>query len=72
MSIKNKKSGYFIPAAPVYFGTARGDIMAALQVVKFLVMINFYLGWLGPIAIARKRCTSITLQEMSMFSILMK
>ncbi len=30
MTEKIRQADGFIPAAPVYFGTARGDIMAAL------------------------------------------
>ena len=60
----------FIPAAPVYFGTARGDIMSALQRIgkvsrgtdKFL---DYMIG--GPIAVARRGGQTLTLQEMTMF-----
>ena len=60
----------FIPAAPVYFGTARGDIMSSLQRIgrvsrhgdKFL---NWMVG--GPIAVARRGGVTLTLQEMLMF-----
>ena len=67
---KIRKADGFIPAAPVYFGTARGDIMAALQRIGKVSRGNDkFLSWMvgGPIAIARRGGTSITLQEMSMF-----
>lgn len=60
----------FIPAAPVYFGTARGDIMSALQRIgKVSRGTDKFLSWMvgGPIAIARRGGQSITLQEMTMF-----
>ncbi|MDR2831005.1 MAG: flavodoxin family protein [Methanobrevibacter sp.] len=60
----------FIPAAPVYFGTARGDIMAALQRIGKVSRGNGkFLSWMvgGPIAVARRGGQSLTLQEMSMF-----
>lgn len=67
---KIREADGFIPAAPVYFGTARGDIMAALQRIgkvsrggdKFLSgMVG------GPIAVARRGGQTLTLQEMTMF-----
>jgi multimeric flavodoxin WrbA len=60
----------FIVGAPVYFGTARGDVMAALQRIgqvskrtdKFLAgMVG------GPVAVARRGGHTLTLQEMLMF-----
>lgn len=63
----------FIPAAPVYFGTARGDMMAALQRIGKLSRGNDkFLSWMvgGPIAIARRGGLTLTLQEMSMFFII--
>ena len=60
----------FIPAAPVYFGTARGDIMAALQRIgKVSRGGDKFLAWKvgGPIAVARRGGQSLTLQEMTMF-----
>ena len=60
----------FIPAAPVYFGTARGDIMAALQRIgKVSRGGDKFLTWKvgGPIAVARRGGQSLTLQEMTMF-----
>ena len=67
---KLREADGFIPAAPVYFGTARGDMMSALQRIgkvsrgndKFL---NGMVG--GPIAVARRGGQSLTLQEMTMF-----
>ena len=60
----------FIPAAPVYFGTARGDIMAALQRIGKVSRGNDkFLSWMvgGPILVARRGGQTISLQEMSMF-----
>lgn len=60
----------FIPAAPVYFGTARGDIMAALQRIgKVSRGGDKFLDWMvgGPIAVARRGGVTLTLQEMMMF-----
>ncbi|WP_299525489.1 flavodoxin family protein [uncultured Methanobrevibacter sp.] len=60
----------FIPAAPVYFGTARGDIMAALQRIgKVSRGGDKFLEWMvgGPIAVARRGGQTLTLQEMAMF-----
>ncbi|MDR0912031.1 MAG: flavodoxin family protein [Methanobrevibacter sp.] len=67
---KIRKADGFIPAAPVYFGTARGDIMSALQRIGFVSMqTDKFLSWMvgGPIAIARRGGQSLTLQEMTMF-----
>lgn len=63
----------FIPAAPVYFGTARGDMMAALQRIGKLSRGNDkFLSWMvgGPITVARRGGQTLTLQEMSMFFII--
>ena len=60
----------FIPAAPVYFGTARGDLMAALQRIgKVSRGGDRFLDWMvgGPIAVARRGGVTLTLQEMLMF-----
>lgn len=60
----------FIPAAPVYFGTARGDIMSALQRIgKVSRGGDKFLDWMvgGPIAVARRGGVTLTLQEMLMF-----
>lgn len=60
----------FIPAAPVYFGTARGDIMSALQRIgKVSRGTDKFLDWMvgGPITVARRGGQTLTLQEMTMF-----
>ena len=67
---KIREADGFIPAAPVYFGTARGDIMAALQRIGYVSRgTDLFLSWMvgGPIAVARRGGQSLTLQEMSMF-----
>lgn len=66
---KIRKADGFIPAAPVYFGTARGDIMAALQRIgKVSRGTDQFLSWMvgGPIAVGRRGGQTLTLQEMSM------
>lgn len=70
---KLKDADGFIPAVPVYFGTARGDIMAALQRIgKISRSGDQFLSWMvgGPIAVARRGGQTLTLQEMSMFFII--
>jgi multimeric flavodoxin WrbA len=67
---KLRQSKGFIVASPVYFGTARGDVMNALQRIGMCSMA--YDGFLsgkvgGPIAIARRGGHTATLQEMLMF-----
>ncbi|MDR2873859.1 MAG: flavodoxin family protein [Methanobrevibacter sp.] len=67
---KIKEADGFIPAAPVYFGTARGDIMSALQRIGKVSKGNGkFLSWMvgGPIAVARRAGQTLTLQEMAMF-----
>lgn len=67
---KLRNSDGFIPAAPVYFGTARGDIMSALQRIGRVSRHgDHFLDWMvgGPIAVARRGGVTLTLQEMSMF-----
>lgn len=67
---KIRKSKGFIPAAPVYFGTARGDMMTALQRIgKVSRGTDDFLSWMvgGPIAVARRGGQTLTLQEMTMF-----
>lgn len=67
---KIRKADGFIPATPVYFGTARGDIMAALQRIGKVSRGNDkFLEWMvgGPIAVARRGGQTLTLQEMTMF-----
>lgn len=60
----------FIIASPVYFGSARGDVMNALQRIGMCSMAHdgFLSGKVGgPIAIARRGGHTATLQEMLMF-----
>lgn len=66
---KVKESEGFIIASPVYFGTARGDIMSAVQRIGYVSGHNGR--WLegkvgGPIAIARRGGHTSTIQEMLM------
>jgi multimeric flavodoxin WrbA len=59
-----------IVGSPVYFGTARGDVMAALQRIGFISMQtdHFLKGIVGgPVAVARRGGQTSTLQEMLMF-----
>ena len=67
---KIRKAEGFIVASPVYFGTARGDVMAALQRIGFVSMsTDNFLSWKvgGPIAVARRGGHTATIQEMLMF-----
>jgi multimeric flavodoxin WrbA len=60
----------FLVGAPVYFGTARGDVMAALQRIGYVSMHSnkFLAGMVGgPIAVARRGGQTSSLQEMLMF-----
>ncbi len=60
----------FIVASPVYFGTARGDVMAALQRNGMVSMsTSRFLSWKvgGPIAVARRGGHTAAIQEMLMF-----
>ena len=59
----------FIIGAPVYFGTARGDVMNLLQRVSMVARKNG--NWLagkggGPVVVARRGGLTSTLQEMLM------
>jgi multimeric flavodoxin WrbA len=59
-----------IVASPVYFGTARGDVMSALQRIGYISMRSdhFLSGMVGgPVAVARRGGQTSTLQEMLMF-----
>lgn len=59
-----------IVGSPVYFGTARGDVMAALQRIGYVSMKSdkFLSGLVGgPVAVARRGGQTLTLQEMLMF-----
>lgn len=67
---KIKESDGFIVGSPVYFGTARGDIMSALQRIGMVSMASDnFLSWKvgGPIAVARRGGHTATIQEMLMF-----
>ncbi|HWQ18894.1 MAG TPA: flavodoxin family protein [Methanotrichaceae archaeon] len=60
----------FIVAAPVYFGTARGDVMSALQRIGMISRVKdrFLTGKIGgPIAVARRGGHTASVQEMLMF-----
>jgi multimeric flavodoxin WrbA len=60
----------FIVGSPVYFGTARGDVMAALQRIGYISMRSdhFLSGMVGgPVAVARRGGQTSTIQEMLMF-----
>jgi len=60
----------FIIGAPVYFGTARGDLMNAIQRIG---MVSYrsdrFLSWKvgGPISVGRRGGLTTTYQEMLMF-----
>jgi multimeric flavodoxin WrbA len=59
-----------IVGSPVYFGTARGDVMAALQRIGYVSMKTdrFLAGKVGgAVAVARRGGHTFTLQEMLMF-----
>jgi len=59
-----------IVGSPVYFGTARGDVMSALQRIGYVSMKTdkFLSGMVGgPIAVARRGGQTLTLQEILMF-----
>jgi multimeric flavodoxin WrbA len=67
---KIKESEGLIVASPVYFGTARGGIMSALQRIGMISRGgDQFLSWKvgGPIAVARRGGHTATLQEMLMF-----
>ena len=67
---KIRGSQGLIVGAPVYFGTARGDVMCALQRIGYVSRNsdNYLKGKVGgPVAVARRGGQSITLQEMMMF-----
>ena len=60
----------FIVGSPVYFGTARGDVMCALQRIGMVSkagdkFLSRKVG--GPIAVARRGGHTSTIQEMLMF-----
>jgi multimeric flavodoxin WrbA len=67
---KLRASQGFIVGSPVYFGTARGDVMAALQRIGQVSKKTdqFLTGKVGgPVAVARRGGHTFTLQEMIMF-----
>jgi multimeric flavodoxin WrbA len=67
---KIRESDGFIVGSPVYFGTARGDMMSALQRIGMVSGSNDnFLSWKvgGPIAVARRGGHTSTIQEMLMF-----
>ena len=68
---KLKTADGFIIGAPVYYGTARGDIMSAIQRIGY-VSARSGLNYLqhkvgGPIAVGRRGGHTATIQEMLMF-----
>ena len=66
--LKNAKG--FIVATPVYFGTARGDLMCALQRIGYVSRRdNNFLSWMvgGPIAVGRRGGLTTTFSELLMF-----
>jgi multimeric flavodoxin WrbA len=68
--LKDRRTRGFIVGAPVYFGSARGDVMNALQRIGMVNRENdsFMRGMVGgPIAVARRGAHTATLQEMMMF-----
>ena len=68
--LRDKDVRGFIVGAPVYFGSARGDVMNALQRIGMVNRAcgNFLSGKVGgPIAVARRGAHTATLQEMLMF-----
>ncbi len=67
---KVREADGFIVGSPVYFGSARGDLMAALQRMGMVSMVtDKYLSWKvgGPIALARRGGHTATIQELLMF-----
>lgn len=67
---KIKEAQGLIVASPVYWGTARGEVMVALQRIAMASKLqgNFLSKMIGgPIAIARRGGNTSTIQEMLMF-----
>ncbi len=67
---KIRESEGFIVGSPVYFGTARGSLMAALQRIGMVSRAtDNFLSWKvgGPIAVARRGGHTATIQELLMF-----
>ena len=67
---KLRRAQGLIVGSPVYFGTARGDVMAALQRIGHVSSQcdHFLKGMVGgPVAVARRGGQTSTIQEMLMF-----
>lgn len=67
---KIKGADGLIVASPVYFGTARGDLMSAIQRISMVSYggDRFLSGMVGgPIAVARRGGHTATIQELLMF-----
>ncbi len=67
---KLREAQGLIVGSPVYFGTARGDVMSALQRIGYVSRMTdrFLSGKVGgAIAVARRGGHTFTLQEMLMF-----
>ena len=67
---KIRKAQGLIVGSPVYFGTARGDMMAALQRIGYVSRkgSDYLAGKVGgAITVARRGGQTFTLQEMLMF-----
>lgn len=65
-----RNSQGLIVGSPVYFGTARGDVMSLMQRIGMVSRSNdqFLKNMVGgPIAVARRGAHTATLQEMLMF-----
>ncbi len=65
-----KESKGFIVATPVYFGTARGDLMSALQRIGYVSRrAGNFLSWQvgGPIAVGRRGGLTTSYSELLMF-----
>ncbi len=67
---KLRVSRGFIVGTPVYFGTARGDLMSALQRIGMVSksgdgFLSRMVG--GPVAVARRGGQTATIQELLMF-----
>ena len=67
---KIREAQGLIVGSPVYFGTARGDVMAALQRIGYVSRKgdSYLAGKVGgAVAVARRGGQTFTLQEMLMF-----
>jgi multimeric flavodoxin WrbA len=66
---KFREADGFIVGAPVYFGTARGDVMNLLQRSAMIARVNgnWFSGKVGgPVVVARRGGHTATLQELLM------